>query len=160
MSSNFLTTSQAARALGVSRQHVVNMCDRGELEFVMAGSHRRIPQSALRIQIMRPEQARSLWLHRAVLGRLALDPKHVLDHAQRNLDRWRNVHRSGSMARTYLDQWQSILEQGPEAVAAALVDTSPEGCELRVNSPFAGVLTTSERKAIMAAHANQEPIVA
>ena len=38
-----LRTGDAARLLGVSRQHVVNLCDRGEIACVFVGSHRRIP---------------------------------------------------------------------------------------------------------------------
>ena len=152
MVANLLTTSQVAQELGVSRQHVVNMCERGELEYVMAGSHRRIPQSAVGRASLRPEQVRSLWLHRAVLGHLAVDPNGVLAHAQENLDRWRGVHRADSVATRYLEKWQEIIDQGPEAVARALTDISVDGCELRVNSPFAGVLSASERKAIMEAN--------
>ena len=158
MAANLLTTSQVAHELGVSRQHVVNMCERGELAFVMVGSHRRIPQSAIGRVSLRPEQVRSLWLHRAVLGHVAVDPSGVLAHAQENLERWRGVHRADSVATRYLDRWQVIIEQGPEATAVALTDTSAEGCEMRVNSPFAGVLSTSERKAIMEVNKlNKEP---
>lgn len=152
MASNFLTTSQAAKLLGVSRQHIVNLCNRGELDFVMAGSHRRIPASALMEPELRPEQARSLWLHRAVLGHLALDPDRVLNIAQSNLDNWRSVHAAGTMARKYLDQWQEIIDQGAETVARALVEISDRANELRVNSPFAGVLSDLERHNVMAIH--------
>ncbi|RUP04163.1 MAG: DNA-binding protein, partial [Mycobacterium sp.] len=36
------TTGEVARRLGVSRQHIVDLCDQGALPCVMVGSHRRI----------------------------------------------------------------------------------------------------------------------
>jgi len=40
-----LTTGQAAALLGTTRRHVVNLCQRGELPYTMAGTHRRIRRS-------------------------------------------------------------------------------------------------------------------
>jgi excisionase family DNA binding protein len=37
--SPLLSTGDAASFLGVSRQHVVDLCDRGDLIFVWVGSH-------------------------------------------------------------------------------------------------------------------------
>jgi excisionase family DNA binding protein len=42
--SPLLSTGEVAGLLGVSRQHVVDLCDRGDLIFVRVGSHRRVPQ--------------------------------------------------------------------------------------------------------------------
>ena len=71
MRNEWLTTGEAASMLGVSRQHVVDLCDRGELSFSRAGTHRRIRRSdaqrMLEPQLTR-EQEKSLWLHRALLG--------------------------------------------------------------------------------------------
>lgn len=66
MVKDWLTTSETASMLGVSRQHVVNLCDRGELSFSRAGTHRRIRRSDVQ-QLLEPqltrEQEKSLWLH-------------------------------------------------------------------------------------------------
>ncbi|MGH3525053.1 MAG: helix-turn-helix domain-containing protein, partial [Mycobacterium sp.] len=36
-----LKTGEVAQLLGVSRQHVANLCDRGEIACVYVGTHRR-----------------------------------------------------------------------------------------------------------------------
>ena len=40
--SGLLTTGEVAKLLGTSRQQVVNLCERGDLPFVMVGKHRRV----------------------------------------------------------------------------------------------------------------------
>jgi excisionase family DNA binding protein len=37
-----LSTGEAAKILNSSRQHVIDLCDRGELPFVTIGTHRRV----------------------------------------------------------------------------------------------------------------------
>ena len=46
-----------------------------------------------------------LWLHRAVAGRLALDPPAVLAQVGKNLQHLKQVHPAGMTAR-WLDEWQ------------------------------------------------------
>lgn len=154
---DLLTTGQAARLLGTSRQHVVDLCASGRLNHQMAGVHRRVSRrdvEAIRkrsLDLARDQQ-RSLWLHRAVAGKLALDPPRVLDQAQRNLTRLREVHPRGSV-RADFDAWQALLNGPLDILLDLLVSKSPQAVELRQNSPFAGVLTQIERtKALRAFH--------
>ena len=87
-----LTTGDVAEMLGVSRQHVVDLCSRGELSYIRVGTHRRVPAgevSRLRGALTR-EQQRSLWLHGALLGELFTRPIEVLDLASQNIARWRS----------------------------------------------------------------------
>lgn len=158
-----LATGQAATLLGCSRQHVVDLCVRGDLPSLTVGTHRRVRRADIEAlasagtgagmsgRARRPEQVRSLWLHRAVAGRLARDPERVLQRARRNLDRLERAHPAGMGAR-WLARWRALVEQGPEAVMRALVAESEEADELRQNSPFAGVLSEAERLAILQAH--------
>lgn len=44
---DWLSTGDVAEILGVSRQHVVDLCDRGDLPCTRFGSHRRIRRSDL-----------------------------------------------------------------------------------------------------------------
>jgi excisionase family DNA binding protein len=148
-----LTTGEAAVLLGSSRQHVVDLCKRGLLPYVKAGTHRRLRRADVEA-VLRPEltrdQLKALWLHRAVAGRLVTDPDGVLSKVRANLDRLRQVHRDG-MAAMWLDRWQATLDDGVEAVLDALTSRVPHAVELRQNSPFAGVLPETERRAVLAA---------
>jgi len=152
----FLTTGEAAVLLGSSRQHVVDLCERGLLPCSRAGTHRRVRrvdvEAMLRPDLTR-DQLKALWLHRAVAGRLVADPGAVLSKARVNLDRLRRVHPDG-MASVWLDRWQVVLDDGVEAVLEVLTSRSPHAVELRQNSPFAGVLPEVERHAVLASFAS------
>jgi excisionase family DNA binding protein len=153
-----LTTGQAAALLGCSRQHVVDLCERGALASRKVGAHRRIARADVEafasaprgMAARRPEQTRSLWLHRAVAGRLARDPEGVLGKARRNLDRLERVHPTGMSAR-WLARWRRLIDDGPEAVMRTLAAESAEADEFRQNSPFAGTLPEAERLAVLRA---------
>lgn len=153
---DFMTTGEAARLLGSSRQHVVDLCERGILAYTTVGSHRRVRRADVEA-MLRPEltrdQLKALWLHRAVAGHLVSDPRGVLSKAQRNLDKLRQIHPHG-MAAVWLDRWQTTLNVGVEAVLDALTSGSAQAVELRQNSPFAGVLPEAERRAVLAAFAD------
>jgi hypothetical protein len=96
------------------------------------------------------EAERSLWLHRAVAGRLVLDPDGVMQRARANLRRMLATHPSG-MSATWLARWQDVLDAGVDAVLDTLTSRTPLAFELRQNSPFAGVLTDRQRTAALAA---------
>ncbi len=154
-SDDLLTTTEAATLLRSSRQHVVDLCERGVLPFVRVGTHRRLARADV-LAVLRPEltrdQLKSLWLHRAVAGRLVADPDAVLDRAAKNLQRLQSVHPDG-MAAMWLDRWRQVLEAGAEAVLDVLTSRSRDAAELRQNSPFAGVLPEGMRQAVLAAFA-------
>ncbi len=87
---------------------------------------------------------RSLALHEAVAAKLEAHPE-LLDVARRNLERW--LQRDPATA---VREWRSILDSTPlPEVVALLRSSSDEAARLRQSSPFAGLLTTEERRAIM-----------
>ena len=145
---DLLTTGQAAALLGTSRQHVVDLCTSGRLDYQMVGTHRRVSRrdvEAIRersLELLTDQ--RSLWLHRAVAGKLALDPSRVLGRARRNLARMRDVHPNGPVHDQF-DAWEALLDGALDLLLDVLVSRSPKAIELRQNSPFAGVLTDRER---------------
>lgn len=148
---DLLKTGDVARMLGVSRQHVVDMCERGEISFIYVGSHRRISHrevSRMKGDLTR-EQERSLWLHQALLSELLARPTDVLEKVRANLDRWRSVHRPDGMTARYLDEWAEVIDSGLDTVIERLTSRTSASCELRQNSPFAGVLPDETRERVL-----------
>src|SRR5665213_724170 len=152
---DLITTGEAAKLLGTSRQHVVDLCDRGDLPFRTVGTHRRVSRADLeelsaRTQRLTRDQLCSLWLGTAIAGELVRDPARVLELAHRNLAQLQAVHTRGEGAR-WLAQWDTILRGPIDLVLETLTSRTPRARELRQNSPFAGVLTETERAEILAA---------
>lgn len=81
----------------------------------------------------------------ATAKKLRQDPSlyHV---AWDNLNRWKQTLRPWPPA---LREWEDILGQGQEAAITCLVEDSPKGRRLRQSHPFVGVLTPTERNAIL-----------
>jgi len=85
-----------------------------------------------------------------VAGHLVADPDGVLAQARKSVARMQGVHDAGAAA-AWLAEWVSVLDAGVDAVLDVLTSRSPRAVELRQNSPFAGVLTGSERSKVAAA---------
>jgi excisionase family DNA binding protein len=149
---DLIPTGEAARLLGCSRQHVVDLCDGGKLPVVRkGGSHRYVRRSdvlALLGPSLTRDQERSRWLHGAIAGRLVSEPDLVLTRARETLDRFSRIH-AGTMAGHWLDLWRLTLSSGPDNVLTVLVSDAPEAVELRQNSPFTGILSEQERKQVL-----------
>src|SRR4051812_35136481 len=106
-----LTTGEAAVLLRSSRARVLDLCLRGLLPYVMIGQQRRFRRCEVEAFIrprMTREQLETLWLHRAVAGRLVRDPGAVLAAAEINLRRLRRMHPEGR-AWEWLDRWDALL---------------------------------------------------
>ena len=99
---------------------------------------------------MTRDQERSLWLHRAVAGRLVVDPSNTLAKARSNIEKLARVHHA-TRAGEYVERWAALIDSGTDAVLDVLTSPSPEAVELRQNSPFAGVLPVEERQACLLA---------
>jgi excisionase family DNA binding protein len=152
-----LTTGEAAATLGTSRQHIVNLCNSGDLPFTTVGRHRRVSRQdveALRTRTQRltRDQLRSLWLSCAVAGHVVRDPERTLELARRNLDKMVKSSARGA-ARVWLAEWRELLDGPIEGVLEALTSRSPRSRELRQNGPFAGVLSERQRREVLAGYA-------
>lgn len=158
--SRLLSTGEAATLLGSSRQHVVDLCESGQLPYLRIGKHRRIERHIIDAFLLQPafrpdlrrEQLASLWLHRAVAGHLVQDPANVLARARANLALLAREHPSAS---PWLDAWRHAFDAGPEAVLQVLTSPAESAAELRQNSPFAGVLDPDERRRVLDAFRQQ-----
>lgn len=158
-SDELLTTGEAAKILGVSRQHIVDLCDRGLLPFTYAGTkHRRIRRSDLEAfrsgsDRLSRDQQRSLWLAYGVAGRIVADPDATRTAALEELDRMDRIARGH--ARNWLEEWRRLLAGPIPRLLEALTDRSLRGRELRQNSPFAQVLSRDDREQILEAWRRQ-----
>lgn len=155
---DLLSTGEVAAMLGVSRQHVVDLCDAGLLPFFRIGTHRRIRRIDAEGAIAgstRPtrDQVRSLLLAHAIAGRIVLDPNGTRVLARSNLRRMRESAARGA-AVIWLKEWERLLDGPLLALLDALTSPSPRSRELRQNNPFAGVLTDEERAQVLSAAEN------
>ena len=144
--SELIRTGTAAKILGTSRQHVVDLCTRGAIRSHGTGVHRRLKRQEVEALVDRGRtraDRQSLWLHAAVAGRVATDPRGALEKARANLRTMQTAH---GVRNPWVQRWERLVDAGPEAVIRALVADTPESVELRQNSPFAGVLTDRERR--------------
>jgi len=154
-----LTTGEAAILLNSSRQHIVDLCERGELPFTTVGTHRRVSRDDVeavqaRTQRLSKDQRRSLWLAYAIAGRIAEDPRSALRLAHRNLETMRRTSRG--QATRWLDEWERLLNGPIENVLEQLVSRASKGREMRQNAPFAGLLSSTKRQRILSAWRNQK----
>jgi excisionase family DNA binding protein len=150
-----VTTGQAAILLRSSRAHVVDLCLRGLLPYVRVGGQRRIRRADVEALIepgLSRDETASLWLHRAVAGKLVANPPALLAAAAINLRRLRRLHPEGR-AWEWLDRWEAVIEDGAEAVLEALTSSAEYAVELRRTSPFGGILAEAERRTILEAFA-------
>jgi transcriptional regulator with XRE-family HTH domain len=91
------------------------------------------------------EDRRSLAIHHVIAQHLVEDPDDVLSTARDNLERLQRRH---PHALPLLDDWGSILDRTIQSILESIVDPSLHGRELRNVTPFAGVLTDTERVAV------------
>jgi excisionase family DNA binding protein len=154
-----LTTGEAARRLGVSRQTIVSMCDSGDIPFLRVGTHRRIEPDvvqSLRDRGRRKPAAarRSLWLAHAAAGVLVQDPDGALATARDSLRSMQAASPRG-MSRKWLARWEQLLDGQVETILEALTGTTIEHDELRQHSPLTAVLSDQQRQAVLGASASR-----
>lgn len=90
-------------------------------------------------------EARSLAMHCLIARKIAADPA-LLGIARRNLEAW--LARYGENPPPALMEWRAILARPWPEIAALLTDPGEAAARLRQSSPFAGVLTSSERRRV------------
>ena len=96
----------------------------------------------------RRNRARALALAAAAAGEVRRDFGQAGALARENIDTMRDVVGDNAAAK-WLDEWESLLSAGPDAVRAALLDPSGHGDDMRQMSPFAGLLGPAARAAAL-----------
>ena len=149
--SELLTIGEAAILLRFSRRRVLDLCARGLLPYVSLGSQRRVRRTdveALIHPVLTRAELEQLWLHQAIAARLLAQPAAVLATAAINLRRLRRLH-PGGREWVWLDRWEVLLAEGADAVVALLTSPAQYAVQMRTASPFAGVLSEVERRAVL-----------
>lgn len=94
----------------------------------------------------RPAELRNMVLHGVVAyGQPRLD-RATADDALALIGRWRS---QGRIADSYADAWEEILTRPITDIRKVLTEDSQWARDLRQNSPFAGLLSESERRRIV-----------
>lgn len=92
----------------------------------------------------------NLALGRAIAEKLRAQPELFDTVVRPRLRRWRQAVESGDAAsRHYLEQWEGLAAAGIRACIMRVCEQSEEAIALRQASPFAGVLTSLERMAVI-----------
>ena len=89
-------------------------------------------------------EEKSLAVHRQIAARLLLDPTNVVKKARCNLDKLQTADHGH--ARRRLDEWDRILDRRADEIVTAMLARTQTGIDLRQMTPFAGVLTDTERR--------------
>ena len=100
------------------------------------------PRKQLTYSSHRLLEARSLAMHAVIARKIERDPT-LLAVAHRNIERWSARWKDETPA--WLKEWQEVLKQSWQHVAAVITEPSEHGARVRQSSPFAGVLTNEER---------------
>src|ERR1041384_3322324 len=87
-------------------------------------------------------EARSLAMHAVIARKIERDPT-LLAIAHRNLERWQA--RWKEEPPRWLNEWQEVLRQPWQHIAALITEPTEHGARLRQSSPFAGALSNEER---------------
>lgn len=94
----------------------------------------------------RREERVAMELHRALANKLESDPQAALNLVPNNLARLR-TRLTSPTGQHWVDRWVELLDSPVDVLIAGMLADTPEGRELRQNSPFAGALTQGERLA-------------
>jgi hypothetical protein len=116
----------------------------GARKFTMRRSRASVSLMELAYSDHRRLDERSLALHRLIAQKLQAAPA-LLERARDNLRRWQQAKPIPSPA---LTEWEHIMSNPVDEVVAFLVERSERATRLRQSSPFCGILTEAERRAV------------
>jgi hypothetical protein len=91
-------------------------------------------------------EARSLAMHCLIARKIGAD-RRLLDAVRGQLATWIDHYGEGAPPRA-LGEWREILDRPWPEIAALITDAGESAVRLRQSSPFAGVLTPSERRRV------------
>jgi transcriptional regulator with XRE-family HTH domain len=145
------TVRELAENLGVAPSTVTRMEQSERDDRIQLGTLKRalgVMGRSPRLDVVndRREERVTFELHRALASKLSSDPQAVLALVPNNLARLR-ARLTSPIGRQWVDRWAELLDSPVDVLIAGMLADTPEGRELRQNSPFAGALTQDERLA-------------
>jgi hypothetical protein len=105
----------------------------------------RLPAARSGYSSHRLLEARSLAMHAVIAAKIEREPR-LLNVALNNLKRWRARWKGDAPA--WHHEWCEILRLSWPEIAAILTEPTEQGARLRQSSPFAGVLSATERRRV------------
>jgi len=145
------TVRELAENMGVAPSTVTRMEQSEREDRIQLGTLKRalnVMGRSPRLEIVnnRREERVTLELHRALAEKLATDPRLVLDVVPKNLAQLR-TRLTSPIGQKWVARWAELVASPVDILIAGMLEDTPEGRELRQNSPFAGALTQDERLA-------------
>lgn len=145
------TVRELAENMGVAPSTVTRMEQSERDGRIQLGTLRRalsVMGRSPRVEVVndRREERVAMELHRELAGKLRDDPQRVLEVAPKNLGRLR-TRLTSPISRTWVNRWSELIDSPVDRLITGMLADTPEGRELRQNSPFAGALTQDERLA-------------
>lgn len=144
---DLIRTGAAATILGTSRQHIVDLVERGVLANYGQGVQRRVDRGEVEVLAgrRRPTDERlNLWIHQAVAGRIVRAPLRSMADARRRYGALALEATSTGRSLKWLLRWRRLLADGPEVVVRAITAESDVGDALRHESPVIVLLSEAE----------------
>jgi transcriptional regulator with XRE-family HTH domain len=153
------TVRELAANLGVAPSTVTRMEQSERDDRIQLGTLKRalaVMGRRPRVEVVnvRREERVTMELHRALANKLGSDSPAVLDVVPDNLSRLR-ARLTSPIGQRWVDRWAELVDGPVDLLVSRMLADTPEGRELRQNSPFAGALTQGERLAAIE-RANQE----
>ncbi len=105
----------------------------------------RNPEPAAPYSSHRLLEARSLAMHALIAHKIERD-RTLLETPLGNLKRWRSRWQNDPPR--WFQEWQELMTRPWPEIAALITEPSENAARLRQSSPFAGVLSSDERKRI------------
>jgi len=145
------TVRELAENMGVAPSTVTRMEQSERDDRIQLGTLKRalsVMGRSPHVEIVnnRREERVTMELHRALANKLKNDPKAALEVVPKNIDRLR-TRLTSPIGQKWVDRWVELVHSPVDHLIAGMLADTPEGRELRQNSPFAGALTQDERRA-------------
>ncbi|MHA6695770.1 helix-turn-helix domain-containing protein [Homoserinimonas sp. A520] len=145
------TVRELAENLGVAPSSVTRMEQSERDGRIQLGTLQRalnVMGRSPKIEVVndRREERVAMELHHELARKLRSDPDSVLEVVPKNLERL-STRLTSPISQSWVNRWSELIDSPVDVLITGMLADTPEGRELRQNSPFSGALTQDERLA-------------